>query len=676
MQPTTLTALAVALGLCAACAWGAAAQQRAFVHPGIGNTLDELLEMRKAIVWTPGPNARKTWYSSQVAWAKTYRMRGPFLNISRNPNINYTPFVNDARAIAALARAWFVEQNATLAERALAMLRAYAGTHRFWSGAECPWLPMVGVEAVEGAEILRATYPGYTPQTHELLRRYFATVWTQYIPVGRSNPYGRLGSPGEVAVEGCGAGSHLWGGNQAMIEVLGAMNIAVFTDSWLLFNETLNALLTDATGGIPDTLPSGQVGDTGRDTGHAALQMGFFVDTAKIAWIQGVNLFSSHGSRIRSIMEFLAQRQLHGLNASSAPEVTFVPFGSGYAMWSALPPFDGVVRYLDEIATAHAVYTHLGLSMPFSKKLLDRMAVVNGFATAPSLSVSIPQRYVPEADFVEPPTLPVSKLSFANIGAFSASGSARQISANAWSLSTGGLTTGAESMRGLVYAYTEVTGDFTLTAKIASGCGQVLMMDRIVPNGLSRPSFHARMAVEPGVVSALWGGGCDSYATVRRIFSDNVTLQAPMWVKLVRRGNFVYPSFSLDSVVWSPTANILFPAALPDRLLVGISVYTGAGVFTDVRLGNRANSRPRSPTPTAKSVRGSRAVTVSWPAVANALFYDVLRSDTAGGIYHRVATQVLGCSFQDTGVNKAYYYKVTASGYSGVSPASGAVRVV
>eukprot|EP00727_Mastigamoeba_balamuthi_P007941 m51a1_g3768 hypothetical protein (886) ;mRNA; r:129293-132872 len=549
----SLTAVAIALLVCAACARGMAPQQRAFVHPGIGNTLEQLLEMRTAIMSTPGPNAQKSWYGANVERSKTYTMRGPFLNISRNPNINYNQFQGDARAIGALARAWFIEQNSTWAEKALSMLRAYAKVHRYWSGAECPWLPMIGVEAIVGAEILRATYPGYTKETDDLLQWYFSVIWTKYIP--------------------------------AMIEVIGAMHIAVFTDSWLLFNETINALLTDGTGGIPDTLPSGQVGDTGRDCGHAALQMALFVETANLAWIQGVNLFSSYGSRIRNFMEYLSQRQLHSLNASLVPEM-----------------------------------------------LLDYMEKINGARAGSFMNVSTPQRYVPEPDFLEPPTQPVSKLEFVNIGTFSASGSAKQINRNTWNLSSGGLSTAAETLRGLVYGYTEVSGDFTFSAKISSGCGQVLMMDAIVKDGRTRPVYFARMAMEPGTVWAFWGSGRDSYATVRRIFSDNATLVAPMWVKLVRRGNFVYPYFSLDSVAWSPTANVLYPASLPDKLLVGISVYTGTGVFTDVRLGSRANSRPVAPSPTAKTT---------------------------------VAKELLTCIFQDTGVKKTSFYKVTASGYSG-----------
>eukprot|EP00727_Mastigamoeba_balamuthi_P008695 m51a1_g4448 hypothetical protein (873) ;mRNA; r:140358-143959 len=599
----------------------------AFVHPGVVTTIDQLVALRAA-VQAPGSNALKTWYLSNVARYKSYRMSGPFANVSRNPDVNLGGFNSDAKAIGALARVWG------------------------WGGAECPWIPGNAAEVIAGAEILRATYPGYTQATHELLRRYFGSVWIKYIPVGRSNPFGPLGTAQEQPVSGCGAGSHLWGGSQAVLELSAAMNVAVFTDDRLLFDETVSALLTDGTGGLPDTLPSGQVGDTGRDTGHAALEVSVLVDVAVTAWTQGVDLFSSYGSRLRNIVEFMSQRQLAGLRVSGVAEVPFVRFGSGFGMFMSLPPFDGVLRCIDQIAAALAVYTHKGLAMPHARAMVDYAARTSGYQLLFPVNVSTPQRYVPEPVFVEPPTFPVTDLTVARIGDLCVSGVARRVDTSTWFLSSGGIDSGWESMRGLVYAYTQVTGDFTFSAKVTSGCGQVLMMDAIVADGRRRPQRHARAALNERpnrAFNAFWGGGFDSYAAGNRAFYDG-NFTSPMWLRLVRRGNFVYPSFSFDSVVWSPSANILYPATLPDTLLVGISVYMGNGTFTDVRLGNRTSSRPSAPTPKAEMARGSGSVRISWPAVANAVYYDVLRAEKEDGTFVAVAEKVRSASYVDTGM--------------------------
>eukprot|EP00727_Mastigamoeba_balamuthi_P008700 m51a1_g4452 hypothetical protein (756) ;mRNA; r:160539-164760 len=627
----------------------------AFVHPGIGLSLDQLVALRAA-VQAPGPNELKTWYRDHVEAYKSYAMAGPFANVSRNPDVNLGSFVSDSHAIGALAHAWG------------------------WGGAECPWIPGNAAEAIAGAEILRATYPGYTQATHELLRRYFGSVWIKYIPVGRSNPFGPLGTAQEQPVSGCGAGSHLWGGSQAVLELSAAMNVAVFTDDRLLFDETVSALLTDGTGGLPDTLPSGQVGDTGRDTGHAALEVSVLVDVAVTAWTQGVDLFSSYGSRLRNIVEFMSQRQLAGLRVSGVAEVPFVRFGSGFGMFMSLPPFDGVVRCIDQIASALIVYTRKGLAMPHARAMVDYAARTSGYQLLFPVNVSTPQRYVPEPVFVEPPTSPVADLTVAGIGELAGSGFARKVDESTWFLSSGGIDSGWESMRGLVYAYTQVAGDFTFSAKVTSGCGQVLMMDAIVADGHTRPQRHARAALNERpnrAFNAFWGGGFDSYAVWSRAFYDG-NFTSSMWLRLVRRGNFVYPSFSFDSVVWSPSANILYPATLPVTLLVGISVYMGNGTFTDVRLGNRTSSRPSAPTPKAEMARGSGAVRISWPAVANAVYYDVLRSEKEDGAFEALAEKVRSSSYLDAGVveGRSYFYKVTASGYSGASTPSAAVRVV
>eukprot|EP00727_Mastigamoeba_balamuthi_P012127 m51a1_g7537 hypothetical protein (621) ;mRNA; f:58126-60059 len=579
-------------------------------------------------------------------------MRGPFEGVGRQPDLRRTEYLQDMLAVGSLSFVWFVDRDA----KAIHILSRWAQVHKWWSGAESEFLAADCVDGIIGADILRGTYPNYTAERHVLIGGYFARMWRNFTAVGYAP---------RCDGHSVGAGSHLRGANQGVLQLQVAISMAVFTDNFLLFDEAVSAALTDPVGGFGDTLPSGQVGDTGRDNGHAANQFGYMVWVAEVAWVQGVDLFSAFGNRLRAESEFSAQRQLHGFNVTGVPEVPFVVFGSSYAMWSVLPPFDGVVRHLDYMSTAHTLYTSRRLAMPFTKMFLDR----NQFASVRLINVSTPV-VAPKTAFVEPPARPArlqSDLTLAALGTLSKTGKGQFLGNGKWLLDSGGIDGGSEACVGLMYAYKKFDGDATFVARVVSGGGEVRLIDRLEA---TPKALQVRMFLSPTFWSNFWRGACVNHEAARET-SDNLGL--PAWAKIVRRGIFVSTYTSLNGVDWCPQSNLVLNDLSPS-VYIGLSVFSGQATFDNVAYGGAQTSLPDAPA-TVRVVRSPRgangaAITLAWDRNDKAVYFYVSRADNSKGPFTVVAPHVLANQYTDVDVKvrKTYWYKVQCAGYSGDSP--------
>eukprot|EP00727_Mastigamoeba_balamuthi_P012121 m51a1_g7531 putative ricin b lectin (943) ;mRNA; r:41555-45847 len=618
-----------------------------FEHPGIIWTRSQLDVLRDK-PW-------KDWYNARSS-ARWYNMRGPFPVVGRNPDLRRNEYFKDMYNVGSLAFIWYVEKDWNAAEKAITILSRWAKTHTWWSGVETPFLAADSMDGIIGADILYGTYPNYTAERHTLIRGYFDHMWGWLTSVG----FAPL-----CAGHRTGAGSHLWGANQGTLQLQVSMATAVFTDNFLLFDETVSAMLTDPIGGLLDTLPSGQVGDTGRDNGHAANQFGYMVWVAEVAWIQGVDVFSALNNRLLAESEYSAQRQLHGFGISGVPEVPFSVFGSGYSMWGGLPGFDNVVRHLDYMSTAYTLYTSRRLAMPFTKMYLDH----NKFAPLRTIDTRRPT-VVPNGPFVEPAAVPArleSSLSVAAMGTLWRSGSGKFLGDGKWVLSAGGGDGGWETCKGLVFAYKQFDGDATFIAQVLTGGGEVRLIDRLQATPNAR---QVRMFLSPGLYSNFWRGACSSYAVSRE---HNTNLGLPAWAKIVRRGNFVYAYSSPDGKSWCPQSNLVLDN-LGKTVFIGLSVISGNATFANVMYGEAPLSRPDAPA-TVRVVRSPRgpngaAITLAWDRNDKAVYYYVWRADNSTGPFTIVAPRVLANQYTDVDVKarKTYWYKVQCAGYSGDSP--------
>lgn len=607
--------------------------ERTFRHPGVLLTAANLEEIRCGV--RDGREPWKSWFAPYDHDPGTFGHEGRFEEYGRNADVNREEFQSDMWQLYRMAVLWVVKKDRRAAERGVGILENYAKNHKRFVGVEATFMQGDCMNAIVAAEILRSTYPGWTERNTANIKRYFSDVWWSTIRVGKDNT---------------GAGSHLWTANQGTIGLKVAMAIAIFCDDPVRFNMCLNAYTSDPLTGLADSLPNGEVGDCGRDSGHWTAEC---VDSGLIcqmAWAQGVDLFASYGNRIVAISEFLARNELfmQGVVKQNAP---FTPFGCSYAFFTQVAPFDNVrgIEFMDVVAT---YARRKGVPAPFTRKLVER----EGYKPVFTLDDSIPA--APIAPFwMQPPLAPVANLQSKTIG--SGRGTTN-VSGGVWNLAgdSGKMEDGCR------FAYREADGDWVFMARVVDH-GAIMMTDRLAPAGQCSAVWFE---VKEDGTTVLWKNGQHSYQMPWDLkYFDSP--RAPMWFKLVRRGVMVSAWQSVDGVSWSPSANVRF-AALPDKVFVGLGVCRASGKFDHVAFGSEPSSLPAAPTDVQAVARSDRAL-VRWRPGANTVFCDVLRAETPGGPYTPVGERVTASQFLDEiERGKTYYYVISPAGYSGRGPNS------
>ena len=604
---------------------------QAFRHPGIVLTAEQLKQIRIAV-----HAGREPW----VSWFRpydgdpNYNMPGPFEEYGRNYDLHRSEFQSDMWQLYRMAMLWTVKKDRKAAEKGIEMLESYAKTHKRLSGVEASFMEGDCLNGVIAAEILRSTYPGWTDQNTDHIKRYFHDVWWPPLHVGNDN---------------CGAGSHLWTANQGTIGLKVAMAVAIFCDDRVRFNMSLNAYLTDPLTGLENSLSNGQIGDTGRDTGHwtaEAIDNGWI---CQMAWVQGIDLFAQRNNRIVAISEYLAQSQLAALGKCEVP--AFIPYGSSYEFDTAASRFEDV-RGREFLAVVEAYAQRKKIPAPFTHQLLRH----EDFKPIYTLDESIKAAPIVPM-WTQPAVSPVANLHSKDIGAGTGSTSH---SGDVWSLDS-------DSKRmedGFRFAYLEAKGDWTFVARVVEG-GVVTFIERFEPI----PQVHSVW------FEARENGSCIHYSHGQNSYVWPWDLRyygaakLPFWLKLVRRGIFVSAWQSVDGVNWAPSVNVRFDG-LADKLYVGLAACVKPAKFDHVAFGSAPGSLPTEPVKLEVSARVGK-VELQWKPGPNTVFCDVLRSEQVGGPYTAVAERLTGGQFTDqVDSSKTYHYVISPAGYSGRGPNS------
>ena len=154
-----------------------------------------------------------------------------------------------------------------------------------------------------GADILRGTWPGWTPEDTALCKTYFRNL---YAGAWSTNP--------------------LRSANQGSLQLINFVCVSVFLDDSEMFNDCVRMFLSDPETALTDTLPNGELGDSGRDQGHAGGELGKTVLAAEIFWKQGVDVYSARENRLLAMGEFYARYNLKY-------PTPFMPFGTKYGLY-------------------------------------------------------------------------------------------------------------------------------------------------------------------------------------------------------------------------------------------------------------------------------------------------------------------------------------------------------
>ncbi|MBD3942550.1 alginate lyase family protein [Microbacterium sp. NEAU-LLC] len=251
------------------------------------------------------------------------------------PDVGCTDARMDARAVYAQALMFWYTGNAGYAQRAIAILNAYAQHFRGNTGSNGPLMTAwIGETMLRGAEILRYTY---TPQKGDEafdVEGFSAMLRTTAVPMLSTFDYGP------------------YNGNWKLSATDSLMNIAVFLDDRDLYNRAL-AMWREAVpayvylsedGRVPASpvtgtgqyqsrtdlscfwlankvapcqtdpktdphfgFQNGQSQESCRDFGHTALGLGAMINAAETASIQGDDLYAEQQERIMSGVLYAAQ---------------------------------------------------------------------------------------------------------------------------------------------------------------------------------------------------------------------------------------------------------------------------------------------------------------------------------------------------------------------------------
>ncbi len=637
-----------------------------FVHPCIPLTIKDLDTIKACL-------DREPWKSGYTALARTgqaqltYKMAGPFQETKRNPNVNLWPWRNDMVAVYNLARMWYFTGNAAYAQKARDILIAWATTHTNFGGNESGLdLGDYAICYGGGASILRGTWPGWTADDTATVQGYFQKVlWPASL-----------------------VGTHVPGpANKGALYMAAGIAIATFCDDREKFAYLIDLFRTSHSAGLPNSLPTGEMGETGRDTGHSYGNLVSLALVAEVAWKQGIDLYSEMDNRLLACGEYYARNTMTTDNP-------FVPFGTiDYHYWvnAAGPhPSNRTAFYILQ----NAYKNRLGLPTPWMDRKLEEQAIDGAnfmFARTsdPSTATPLPPVRFPEV------TLASGGLTLTTLGSQTAHRAATYQD-GVWTVTGLGNGTWNDSSDDCQFVSTAMTGDGAMVAQVTSctfagnnnGKAGLMIRDRLDATVSQRgwigivPATPNRFEAYMSGWTANWGGR--NWAKRSQPLPPGM----PYWLKIERRGGMITTFASQDGTSWAAVTNSHY-ANLPPVLHIGLFVSSGTATpvtatFANVAFTGGTGGRVKPPAAPAAlfAVGPDDAITVRWLPSFGATAYDLLRSTTAGSGHAVIAGNLASgrTSFVDTtaAVGTTYHYVVRARnavGVSGHSPPFSAMRL-
>lgn len=271
---------------------------RAFAHPGLLHSADDLARMKAAVAAKQSPVY--DGYLALAAHARssssyTVQNTGQITSWGRGPSTFMNQAVADSAAAYQNALIWSVTGDRAHADKARDILNAWSASLTAITGADGPL--GAGLQAfkfVNAAELLRhSDYGGWDAVDIARCERSFLTVW--YPAVSGYTLYAN--------------------GNWDLTSMQTILAIGVFCEERRLFEDALRFAAAGAGNGsvlhriVTDV---GQGQESGRDQGHEQLAVGLLGDAAQVVWNQGVDLWGFDDNRILANAEYDARYNLGG----------------------------------------------------------------------------------------------------------------------------------------------------------------------------------------------------------------------------------------------------------------------------------------------------------------------------------------------------------------------------
>jgi regulation of enolase protein 1 (concanavalin A-like superfamily) len=628
-------------------------QALAYTHPGIPHTADELATIKDNLdkePWKTGYALLANTSTAKLDW----QMEGPHERVSRKGayDANIVAWGNSMSAVYNLSLMWYFTGNEAYAKKARDILIAWATTNVEFSGNEAGLA--LGDHAARfagGASILRGTWPGWTAADTTTVKNYFSNV---FWPNCQTN----------LNVTGPG--------NKGDIQKEAGIAIAVFCDDTAKFDHVVNMFRTYHGSGLGNTLPTGQLSETGRDAGHAFGALNAMAFVAEVAYKQGVDLFSELDNRLLACGEYYARN-------TYTTDNPFVPFGTIDWQWLTNQPGPYIADRGAFYILQNAYKNRKNLPTPWIDRKLQDQPVNNSnwmcAKTADHTTATLSPATFPAV------SLASSGLTLTTLGS-QTSGRSLSYANGTWTMSGLGNGVWQNTADDCQFAYRQVTGDCAMVVRVNSftysgsnnGKAGLMIRDNLT-NTISKRAWvgivpAATNLMESHVRGFAQNGSYDAHSHAW------IPAQAlPYWLKIERLGNQVTTFVSLDGTSWAPQTCSYDPN-LASTLYIGLHTSSGnttpvTATFDNVAFTGGTGGPVTTPdAPKAVIANGSsKAITVRWLASFGTTSYDLLRSTTSGSGYTALASNLTGTSYVDTtaAAGTTYYYVVRAKNSAGTS---------
>lgn len=311
---------------------------RGFRHPGGMHTQADFDRIRQQIADKNPTVVRAYNLLKNAEYAQPGIATYPVETIIRGGNSGQN-YINAARGATMAyqnALRWKIEDNRSCAAAAVRILMQWARTCKLVSG-DSNWAlaaGLYGYEFAQAAELVR-DYDGWSAEDFAEFKKWMLTVW---YPGNINFLRGRNGTwENYVGNQGGIRPGHYWS-NWPLCNALAVISIGILCDDVFIYNQgmsfikydqvgtfvnprTANPILNDGCtefiGNLVVTTKEsaletgaygllGQMQESGRDGGHAAMALGLAVDICHVAWNQGDDLFSYMDNRMAAGIEFVA----------------------------------------------------------------------------------------------------------------------------------------------------------------------------------------------------------------------------------------------------------------------------------------------------------------------------------------------------------------------------------
>jgi parallel beta-helix repeat protein len=288
----SLTALGQHSGSSHSTSQPAAGPHRMIAHPGILQTQADLDFMKAKIHAGEDPwkSAWDHWGAEPVS-SLDFKPK-PFAHIVRGAygagQKGGAELSASAAAAASHVNQWVVSGEVAHARKVIEIFDAWSSTLADFSENDAMLLAgWTGGEFANAAEILRATYTGWSRESLNQFKRMLLTV---YVPLLRMY-YPEANGNWDAAI---------------MFTLLA---IGIFCEDRQLMESVYVHFRTGpVNSGITRYVyPNGQCEETTRDQGHVQLGLGYFARTAIAAWNQGVDLFAEVDNRLALGFEYTSR---------------------------------------------------------------------------------------------------------------------------------------------------------------------------------------------------------------------------------------------------------------------------------------------------------------------------------------------------------------------------------